>query len=113
MPATPEVPRPEAPQVSERQEEFVIPETLQQKTGIQVVQKNFKAQIKDDHGIPLIQTPPSHVIEVTPPADAKTLEDWSKGSVDSSQTWLGAFWQRVIKKAIHFGWRIAVGGKQI
>lgn len=111
MPATPEIQRPE-PQIVERKEEFVVPETLQQATGVQVVQKNFKAQVRDDHGQPLIQTPPAQVIEIAPPADSETLEDWSKGSIDSSQTWLGVFWGRIIKKAIHFGWKIVGGGTQ-
>lgn len=106
MPATPEIPRPEIPQVTERQEEFVVPETLQQNTGIQVVQKNFKAQVKDDAGKPIIETPPEKVVEVTLPTDTETLGTWVKGSADSSQTWLGAFWLRVIKKAIYFGWKI-------
>jgi hypothetical protein len=106
MPATPEIPKPEISQVSERQEEFIVPETLQQSTGIQVVQKNFKAQVNDDHGQPLIQTPPSQVITVTPPADDVTLTDWSKGSTTSSLTWLAAFWIRIIKKAMFFGWKI-------
>ena len=105
MPATPEIPRPEAPQVTERQEEFVVPETLQQ-SGVQVVQKNFKQQIKDDHGMPLIQTPPAKVITVTPPSDTETLTGQSKGDTSSSLTWLAAFWLRIIKKAMYFGWKI-------
>ena len=111
MPATPEIPKPETPQITERQEEFVIPETLQQRTGVQVVQKNFTAQVKDDHGQPLIQTPPTQVIEVSPPAGGEELKEWSKGSIDSSKTWLGAFWLRIVKKALYFGWRILGRGE--
>lgn len=110
MPATPEIPRPEAPQVTERQEEFVVPETLQQ-SGVQVVQKNFKPQIKDDHGMPLTQTPPAKVITVTPPSDTETLTTQAKGDITSSITWLAAFWLRIIKKAAYFGWKI-VGKEQ-
>jgi len=109
MAATPEIPRPEAPQITERPEEFIIPETLQQ-SGVKVVQKTFKAQVTDDHGKPVIQTPPAQVINVTPPADTTSLTTWSKGSVSSSLTWLGAFWLRIIKKALHFGWKIVAGG---
>lgn len=106
MPATPEIPRPEPLQVIEHSEEFIVPERLQQKTGVQVVQKNFKSQISDDHGTPLIQTPPARVIEVTPPADEETLVEWSKGSPDSTKTWLGAFWVKIVKRAMTFGWKI-------
>ena len=105
MPATPEIIKPEIQEIN-KEAEFVVPETLQQSTGMQVVQKNFKAQVKDDHGQPLIQTPPTQVITVQPPADDTTLTSWSKGSTDSSLTWLGAFWMRVIKKALLFGWRV-------
>jgi len=105
MAATPEIPRPE-PQVQEVKEaEFIVPETLNQ-SGIKVVQKNFTAQVKGDKGQPLIQTPPEQVITVQPPADAETLSAWSKGPTESSLTWLGKFWIRVIKRALYFGWRV-------
>jgi hypothetical protein len=105
MAATPEILRPEAPQISERQEEFVVPETLQQ-SGIKVVQKTFKAQVSDDNGAPMIQAPPAQVITVQPPSDQATLNKQAKGSVSSSLTWLAAFWLRIIKKATYFGWRV-------
>ncbi|QQG41782.1 MAG: hypothetical protein HYV90_00510 [Candidatus Woesebacteria bacterium] len=105
MAATPEILRPDVPQVVERQEEFVVPETLSG-SGVKVVQKNFKAQVNDDKGSPVIQTPPTQVITVQPPADPATLTTWSKGDTTSGATWLGAFWLRVIKKALHFGWKI-------
>jgi hypothetical protein len=107
MPATPEIPRPEVPQITEHQEEFIVPETLQQSTGVQAVQKNFNPQqVKDDHGQPLIQTPPTQVVTIQPPTDDTTLTTWSKGSIDSTRTWLGAFWIRIIKKALFFGWKV-------
>jgi hypothetical protein len=105
MATTPEIPRPE-PQVQEVKEaEFIVPETLQQ-SGVKVVQKNFTAQVKGDKGQPLIQTPPAQVITISPPADDTTLSNWSKGSITSSLSWFGMFWIRVVKKALHFGWRI-------
>jgi hypothetical protein len=110
MAATPEVPRPGEPQIQEVKEaEFIVPETLSQ-SGVKVVQKNFTAQVKGDKGQPLIQTPPTQVITIQPPADSTTLTTWSKGSIASSLTWLGMFWIRVIKKALHFGWQIIGGG---
>jgi hypothetical protein len=109
MAGTPEVLQDE-PQVQERREEFIVDETLS-RAGAQVVQKTFKAQVKDDKGTPLIQTPPARVITVSPPGDQQTLIKQSKGSVSSSLTWLAAFWLRVIKKALHFGWSV-VGGQK-
>lgn len=111
MAATPETLRPEAPVVTEHQEEFIVPETLQS-SGVKVVQKNFKSQVKDDNNQPVIQTPPSQVITVQPPASAAILTQQAKGSKASSVTWLAAFWLRVIKKAMHFGWRI-LGGQNV
>ncbi|MGA3291574.1 MAG: hypothetical protein ABSC49_00295 [Candidatus Microgenomates bacterium] len=110
MAATPEIPRPEVPELQEvnKEAEFIVPETLKQ-TGVQVVQKTFKAQVNDDKGKPLIQTPPTQVINIQPPADTVTLTKWSSGSISSSITWLGMFWLRILKKAFHFGWQ--VGGK--
>jgi hypothetical protein len=109
MAATPEIPRPEMPPVQERAEEF--PETIQQIQGVKVVQKTFKAQVKDNSGKPIIQTPPAQVITtVQPPADTQTLTQTAKGDTSSSATWLAAFWLRVIKKALHFGWQIISGG---
>ncbi len=113
MASTPELPRTDIPQVQERDEEFIVPETLQNQTGVRVVQKNFTAQVKNDAGQPLIQTPPAQVIAVTPPTNQTTLTSWSKGNITSSLTWLGAFWLRVIKKAIHFGWKIMGSGVSV
>lgn len=109
MAATPETLKPqvpETPQVTEYQEEFIIPEKLQQSTGVQFQQKNFKAQVKDNSGKPLIQTPPTQVITITPPSDQGTLTQQAKGSKSLSITWLSSFWLRIIKKALHFGWKI-------
>lgn len=111
MAATPEVPKIQ-PETHETQEEFVVPETLQQSTGVKVVPKNFTAQVKSDSGKPLIQTPPAQVVSVTPPASSQTLKSWSKGKSTNSLTWLGAFWLRIIKKALFFGWKI-MGGDDV
>jgi hypothetical protein len=109
MAATPETLRPEVPPVIEHPEEFIVPETLQG-SGVKVVQKNFKAQVKDNRGNPVIQTPPTQVITtVQPPGDTVTLTQQAKGDTKLSVTWLAAFWLRIIKKALHFGWRIVSG----
>lgn len=109
MAAAAEIEKTEAPQIVEVPTEF--PETIQQVTsGAQVVQKNFKSQVNDDNGNPIIQIPPTQVVtSVTPPSDTTTLTTQSKGKITESATWLAAFWLRIIKKAIFFGWKI-VGG---
>lgn len=112
MPANIEKERPEVyqPQITEHQEEF--PETIQAIQGARVIQKTFKSQVTDDNGKPLIQTPPTQVITtVQPPADQATLLQQSKGSKTNAATWLAAFWIRIIKKAVYFGWRIVSGNR--
>ena len=106
MAATPETLQPEAPQIVEVPTEF--PETLQvSSSGGQVVQKNFTSQVSDDKGTPIVQTPPTQVVTtVTPPSDTTTLTTKSKGKITESATWLAAFWLRIIKKALFFGWDI-------
>lgn len=101
---TPEIPTGE-PRITEPKEEFIVNETLKS-SGFKVVQKNFTAQVKNSKGVPLIQTPPTQVIAVTPPAAQTTLTSWAKGPIASSLTWLGAFWLRILKKALHFGWLV-------
>lgn len=112
MAATPETLQPETPQVIEHPEEF--PETIQMNSsGAQVVQKNFKSQLSDSQGAPIIQTPPTQVVTtINPPSDTATLTTKSKGKITESATWLALFWLRIIKKAIFFGWRIVSGGSQ-
>jgi hypothetical protein len=108
MAGTPEVLQPET-RITERAEEF--PETIQQIQGAKVVQKTFKAQVTDDKGKPIIQTPPAQVITVSPPSDSVTLTKQAKGDTTSALTWLAAFWLRVIKRAMYFGWKL-VGKEQ-
>jgi hypothetical protein len=108
MAVTPEILKPGA-EIKEKAEEFIVPETLLQATGIKVVQKNFNAQVKSDKGVPMIQTPPAQVINVSPPANQTTLTGWSKGPITASISWLGMFWLRIIKKAVFFGWKIVSG----
>lgn len=102
-----EIEKTETPLVVEHAEEF--PETIQHSTGAQVVQKNFTAQVTDNQGQPVIQTPPTQVITIQPPADPQTLTTQAKGDTSSASTWNKASWLRVIKKALHFGWRIVSG----
>lgn len=96
--------------MKERPEE-ASPLTIERKEVAQPVPVNFSKQVSDDAGRPLIQTPQSQVITIQIPADKVQLESASKGDTGSAVTWLAAFWLRMIKKAVHFGWRIIKGGK--
>jgi hypothetical protein len=91
--------------LEERAEE-ATPLVIERKEVVTPIPTQFKAQVNDDSGKPLIQTPPLAVTTVAVPADSGKLAGLAKGSIDESLTWFARFWQRIIKKAIHFGWKI-------
>jgi len=88
-----------------------VPETPEipphiEKGGVKAVPTQVTAQVTDDKGQPLIQTPATKTVSITIPADKTTLSGWAKGEPTSSLTWFANFWLRMIKKALHFGWKI-------
>lgn len=106
MAATPEIEKPSIPEeVVERDEIPEISPELQ-KAGVQPRVQQVTAQVTDDQGRQLIQTPATQVVTIQIPAPQAQLADWSHGSPSSSLTWFAFFWLRMIKKALHFGWRI-------
>jgi hypothetical protein len=113
MAATPEMERGEVSQIQEVNTEAEFPVfEAGQSSGVKVIQKTFKSQVSDDSGKPIIQTPPTQVITIQPPGDQATLVKQSKGSTTDSKTWLGAIWLRILKQALHFGWKIISGESQ-
>lgn len=95
--------------IESRPEDVSIPPEIEKKEGVTPRPSQFKAQVYDDSGKPLIQTPQTKVVTINLPADQKTLTTLSKGRVTDSLTWLATFWLRMLKKAAHFGWRILKG----
>ena len=91
--------------IQERPEE-VSPLSIERKEVVTPIPSQFKAQVMDSAGKPMIQTPPVSMTTISVPADQGRLLNWSKGSADDSLTWFSVFWQRIIKKALHFGWKI-------
>jgi len=58
---------------------------------------------------PQQQTQPAddaNIITINVPATPQQLEDWAKGSPDSSLTWYAFYWIRMIKKALLHGYRV-------
>lgn len=94
------------PIVKERPTDIEIPPELERGGIAQTVPSQFKAQVSDDSGKPLIQTPQSKVITIQVPATQKELEDWSKGDPENAVTWFAVLWIRLIKKGLHFGWKM-------
>jgi len=59
----------------------------------------------------LMVSPATQTITVTIPAAPTQLADWSKGNSSNSLTWYAAFWLRLLRKALHFGWRVVMKGE--
>jgi len=80
--------------------------TIERKEVATPVPIQFKGQVKTDKGQPLIQTAGTQTISVTLPKSQLELTQLARGSISDSITWFAAFWLRMIKKAIHFGWQL-------
>lgn len=100
-----ELPITQTPEVVE------IPPELE-KAGVVPHPTSFTAKVTDDKGTNLVQPQGSGVGTITIPSDQQTLAAASKGSITDSITWFALFWLRMIKKALHFGWRVLVGEKK-
>lgn len=73
----------------------------------------FTAKITDPKtGKPLVTSPATQSVTISIPASSTQLLNWAKGSPKESLTWFANFWLRLIKKALHFGWRVVMGGGQ-
>lgn len=106
MAQTPEREKPKVPEgVVEHPETVEIPPHIE-KGGVAPSATHVTAQVSDDSGQPLIQTPASQKVTIQVPAAQDQLEDWSHGAPSSSLTWFAAFWLRLIKKALRFGWKV-------
>jgi hypothetical protein len=82
-----------------------IPRHIEQ-GGVVASPTQVTAQVADDSGQGLMQTPTNQTFVITLPADDAQIETWSKGKIVDALTWFGLFWLRAIKKALHFGWKI-------
>lgn len=81
-----------------------------ERMGVKPAPSQVTAGVTDDAGRQLIQTPATQVVTIQIPAPQAQLADWSHGSPANSLTWLATFWLRMIKKALHFGWRTITRG---
>ncbi len=98
--------------VQERAEEFPeVPVTVENKGVVVPVPSQFTAQVTDEKGKPLISPTDGQSATITLPADAKTLSATSKGTPSEAITWFAAFWLRMFKKAVFFGWKVITGGR--
>lgn len=96
------------PELTIHKEEVEVPPYLAE-VGIRAVEKEFKTPVTDDRGQPLTVSPTTQKVTIQLPATQGQLLAWAKGSVSDSLTWFAAFWLRMIKKAVYFGWSLISG----
>ncbi len=83
--------------------------TIERKEVVTPIPVIFQKQVKTDFGKLLIEVPgQGGKIKITIPRQPVELEQLSKGSISDSITWFAAFWIRMIKKAIYYGYNIFV-----
>jgi hypothetical protein len=115
MTGSPEIEKPQAqpPEgvVKEVPDTPEVPSDFEQH-GVTARPTQVTAQVSDDAGTPLIQAPATQVVTITIPTTQQQLSDWSQGSPSDSLTWFAMFWLRMIKKAVHFGWKVITKGGQ-
>jgi hypothetical protein len=118
---TPERPLTETPSVPESgivpesggqgvvQEQAPRPESYLErleKHNVQIRPDDVQQPVVGDQGQILAQPIPSNIPTITIPANQQQIMEWAKGPDDKAITWLSRYWIRMIKKAVHYGWRL-------
>lgn len=85
--------------------ETASPLTIEKKEVLTSVPSQFTAKVSNG-GRPLVQTPANQNVTVQLPSDAATLKGLAGGSPQNAITWFAAFWLRMLKKALYFGWKV-------
>ena len=81
--------------------------TIERKEVVTPVPSQFKAQVTDDQGNPLISTPHTTKADIIiPEINKETLEVKIKGDTENASVWSAGYWLRLFKKAIYFGWKV-------
>ena len=90
--------------------ENASPLNIERKEVVTPVATQFRAQVTDDEGKKVIETPESRKIEIKiPDSNKESLEGKIKGTKDESTAWSAGYWLRILKKAIYFGWKVVFG----
>jgi len=86
--------------------ETASPFTIEKKEVVTSVPSQFTAKVTNGAGSPLVQTPINQNVTIQIPNDQAMLKGYASGSPQNAITWFAAFWLRMIKKALYFGWKI-------
>ncbi|EKE05732.1 MAG: hypothetical protein ACD_19C00182G0060 [uncultured bacterium] len=83
---------------------------IERKEVVTPVPTQFKAQVTDNQGNPIISTPETIKADIIiPEVNKETLEVKIKGDTEESSVWSAGYWLRILKKAIYFGWKVVFG----
>lgn len=86
---------------------------IERKEVVSPVPTNFKAQVHDDNGKPLITTPQTQTVTITIPAvNEEELKADAKGKIEETWTWSAVYWLRRILKAIFSGKKYVFEGEE-
>ncbi|SRR3989344_50431 len=87
--------------------------SIEHKEVLTPIPTNFKAQVYDDNGKPLISTPQSQTVVITIPAvNEEELKADAKGNIEETWTWSAVYWIRRILKALHFSKKYVFKGEE-
>lgn len=87
--------------VEEIPEKPKIPENLQNE--MQKVETAFTANVKDQTGAQVTQTPQNQDVKIDIPYTREQIKELSKGSIINAITWRAIYYWRMFKKALNFG----------
>lgn len=91
--------------------EEATPLTIERKEVVTPIPSQFKAQVTDDNGNPIISTPQTTKADIVIPEVSKeVLDEKVKGNTEEASVWSAAYWIRIFKKAIYFGWKVLFDG---
>ncbi|SRR5260221_13288083 len=84
------------PNIERVPEEFAVPDHLQDE--IQKIETAVTANVKDDSGSQVIQTPQNEKVKIEIPYTIEQIKELSKGSIVSAITWRAIYYFRQLKK---------------
>ncbi|HLD92057.1 MAG TPA: hypothetical protein VI795_01535 [Patescibacteria group bacterium] len=84
---------------------------IERKEVITPVPTQFKAKVTDDKGQKLVESVDDKrfKIEIPQVGREQMEEGIKKGNKEDAKTWSIAYWLRIFKKAIYYGWKVVFG----
>lgn len=81
---------------------------IERKEVVTPVPTQFKAKVTDDKGQNLLKSTDDTKFKIIIPQKSKEQmeKDIKEGNKEESRVWSIAYWFRIFKKAIFFGWKV-------